>query len=397
MGAANGAIMVRCVADNCDLSRAGISANQRQRACRGDTACGGKRVRCGHALSIRPGVGVDSAGHDARGRLILAGDIGATNARFGCYEGGEQVGSAELATADFASADSLLADAVAALPPGSFDVCCLAVAGPVFATDGDETAQLTNAGLAFSRRGVAAAVPARKALLVNDMVAIGTAVDRLPGDRFETLRQGVRRANPVGVGGVGGVGGAKGVLAAGTGLGMGVVVEGRCLPSEGGHARIAPVGGFERELVAVTEAERAAEGGIVTWEHYLSGSGVATLHRAVSAVWGAPAPTLAAREVVRRGLAGDDPVCETTVRTWAGMFATAAAGLAVAALTFGGVYLAGSVAAAVAPALREAHFQRRFAEGAGAAELLADIPLLLTADARIGVEGAHLLARAAVS
>ena len=326
--------------------------------------------------------------------MILAGDIGATNARFGCFEGGEQVGSVELATSDCASADDLLANAVAALPQrraaggaqGAFDACCLAVAGPVFAKDGDETARLTNAGLAFSRRGVAAAVRARKALLVNDMVAIGTAVDQLPGNRFEALREVPRRTSRV-----------KGVLAAGTGLGVGVVVDGRCLPSEGGHARVAPVGAFERELVAFTESELAAEGGVVTWEHYLSGTGVATLHRAVCSVWGAPPPTLAAREVVRRGLDGDDPVCETTVRTWTGLFATAAAGLAVMALTFGGVYLAGSVAAALAPALREEHFRRRFGEGAGAAELLADIPLFLSEDARIGVEGAHLLARAAAS
>lgn len=359
------------VANNCDLSRAGISANQRQRACLGDTPCRGRPLRRVHAL-------------------ILAGDIGATNARFGCYEGGDLVGAVKLATPDSASADALLADAVGALPRtprGSFDACCLAVAGPVFAKDGDETARLTNAGLAFSRRGVAAAAQAEKALLVNDMVAIGTAVDQLPRERFEALRE-VPRTKPDGL---------KGVLAAGTGLGMSVVVDGRCLASEGGHACVAPVAAFERELVAFTESEHAAEGGVVTWEHYLSGSGVATLHRAVCAVWGAPAPTLEAREVVRRGLDGNDPVCETTVHTWVGMFATVAAGLAVTALTFGGVYLAGSVAAALAPALREAHFQRRFREGAGAAELLADIPLFLTADARIGVEGAHLLARAAIS
>ena len=363
-------MIAHCLANKCELSRAGISANQRQCACLGDTPCRGGLLRRGRVL-------------------ILAGDIGATNARFGCYEGGEQVGAVELATPDSASADALLADAVAALPQkphGPFDACCLAVAGPVFAKDGDETAQLTNAGLAFSRRGVAAAAPARKALLVNDMVAIGTAVAQLPRERFEALHQVSRRPSQV-----------KGVLAAGTGLGLSVVVDGRCLASEGGHARVAPVGAFERELVAFTESERAAEGGVVTWEHYLSGSGVATLHRAVCAVWGAPAPTLAAREVVRRGLDGNDPVCETTVRTWVGMFATVAAGLAVTALTFGGVYLAGSVAAALAPALREAHFQCRFREGAGAADLLADIPLFLTADTRIGVEGAHLLARAATS
>ena len=320
--------------------------------------------------------------------MILAGDIGATNARFGCYENGERVGLVELSTRGSASANALLADALAALPQGRMAACCLAVAGPVLRGGGDETVRLTNAQLAFSRRGVAAAVGVPKALLVNDMVAIGTAADQLADRRFEALGE-VPPANAESV-----AAGAKGVLAAGTGLGMGVVVDGRCLASEGGHARIAPVGAFERALVAFTESERANEGGVVSWENYLSGAGVATLHRAVCAVWGAAKPALAAEEIVRRGLGGDDPICETTVRAWAGMFATAAGGLAVTALTLGGVYLAGSLASALAPALREAHFRRRFREAAGA-DFLADIPLFLTLDAHIGLEGAHLLACAA--
>ena len=319
--------------------------------------------------------------------MILAGDIGATNARFGCYEGGERVGLVELSTRGSASANALLADALAALPHGTIASCCLAVAGPVLRGDADETVRLTNAQLAFSRRGVAAAVGAPKALLVNDMVAIGTAADQLADKRFEALDD----VPPATAGGVGGV---KGVLAAGTGLGMGLVVDGRCLASEGGHARIAPAGAFERELVAFTESELADEGGVATWEHYLSGAGVARLHRAVCAVWGAAKPTDAAEEIVRRGLDGDDPICETTVRAWAGLFATAAGGLAVTALTLGGVYLAGSVASALAPLLRAARFRRRFREAAQA-DFLANIPLFLTVDAHIGLEGAHLLARAA--
>lgn len=320
--------------------------------------------------------------------MILAGDIGATNARFGCYEGGERVGLVELSTRGSASANALLADALAALPHGTIASCCLAVAGPVLRGDADETVRLTNAQLAFSRRGVAAAVGAPKALLVNDMVAIGTAADQLADERFEALGE-VPRAKAGDV-----AAGVKGVLAAGTGLGMGVVVDGRCLASEGGHARIAPASAFERELVAFTESELADEGGVATWEHYLSGAGVARLHRAVCAVWGAAKPTFAAEEIVRQGLDGDDPICETTVRAWAGLFATAAGGLAVTALTLGGVYLAGSVASALAPLLRAARFRRRFREAAQA-DFLANIPLFLTVDAHIGLEGAHLLARAA--
>ena len=316
--------------------------------------------------------------------MILAGDIGATHARFGCYAGGERAHTADLATQRFESADALLGDALAALPKGPFDACCLAVAGPVRHAGGDATAQLTNAPLAFSRRAVQARTNAARVRLVNDMVAIGAAVSGLADSRFEALDD-VRASAEAGD--------VKGVLAAGSGLGMTVIANGECLPSEGGHARIAPVGAFERALVAFTESELAEQRGIVTWEHYLSGRGVEALHRAVCGVWGAPPPTLTAVEVTQRGVAEADPICETTVATWAGMLATAAGGLAATALALGGIYLAGSVAAAVVPVLRQAAFRRRFLEATGTA-LLAEIPLFLVADPRIGVDGAHLLARA---
>ncbi|MCY4057810.1 MAG: glucokinase [Gammaproteobacteria bacterium] len=307
---------------------------------------------------------------------ILAGDIGGTNARFGCYADGERVGVDELDAEAFPNGEELLAAALAELPPRTIDACCLAVAGPVF---GDE-AKLTNIDIAFSRTGIEAATGTSAVALVNDMVALGSAVSGLPDDRFELLSGGPQ-------------GGVKCVLAAGTGLGMVVVADGKCLPSEGGHARIAPVGAFERELISFSESEVEHHGGVLAWEHYLSGRGVEALYRAVCAVWGAKAESLDAAQITRRGLAVEDPVCHTTVETWAGMLATAAGGLAVTSLSFGGVYLGGSIPVAVAEFLRGALFRRRFEDAAWAADYLTDVPIYLIADPLAGLEGAHLIAK----
>ena len=322
----------------------------------------------------------------ACGAVILAGDIGATNARFGCYRGGARVAWESLETQDYDSADALLAAAVARLPRPEphLDACCLAVAGPVMAGPEDETAHLTNASLVFSRRRIGQTLGVPTARLVNDMVAIGAALDTLAPAQLRTLAAGGAQGGEPGA--------AKGILAAGTGLGMGVVVGDRCLPSEGGHARIAPAGAFERELVAVTEAELKDEGGVVAWEHYLSGRGVERLHRAVRAVWGEAGAALSATEITRRGLAGADPVCDTTVRTWVGMLASAAGGLATTAMTLGGVYFTGSVTLSLAPLLGEPLFARRFREAAWAADFLADIPLHLVTDSCAGLDGAARLA-----
>ena len=311
--------------------------------------------------------------------MILAGDIGGTNARFGCYADGERVGVAELDAEAFPNGEELLAAALAELPSGSLDACCLAVAGPVF---GDE-ARLTNVDMAFSRTGIASATGASAVALVNDMVALGSAVGRLPDERFELLSGEPRN-------------GTKCVLAAGTGLGMVVVAHGKCLPSEGGHARIAPVGAFERELVSFSESEIELHGGVLAWEHYLSGRGVEALYRAVCAVWGAKAESLDAAQITRRGLAVEDPVCHTTVETWAGMFATAAGSLAVTSLSFGGVYVGGSIPVAIAEFLRGGPFRRRFDDAAWAADYLKDMSIYLIADPLAGLEGAHLIANARV-
>lgn len=304
----------------------------------------------------------------------LAGDIGGTNARFATYVDGVRTNSVDLSTPSYADARHMLADAVKGLPRRAFDACCLAVAGPVF---GDE-AKLTNAGITFSTAAVAAATGSARAALVNDMVALGTAVAELPVRRFERLSGRAAREQAT-----------RGVLAAGTGLGMGIVVDGRCLPSEGGHARVAPAGDLERELVAVTERECAEP---VSWEHYLSGRGLVALYRAVNVVWGAKAKWTSPEEVIEHGGEGADPICDTTLATWVGLLATAAGGLAVTALTLGGIYLAGGVAVAVEDRLRTPLFRRRFEDAAWAADYLGDLPVYLVADPHTALDGAAAIA-----
>ena len=311
--------------------------------------------------------------------MILAADIGGTLARFGCYVDGERLATATLKTAAYASPAALLDAAQAELPATApLAGVGLAVAGPVLG----EEARLTNGGLAFSRPEVARALGTERVALVNDMVALGAAVEGLPAERFDLL-SGQPETEP---------GATKGVVAAGTGLGMGIIAGGECLPSEGGHARVAPAGAFERELIAATEQEADAPP-VLAWEHYLSGRGIETLYRAVCTVWGASAAPLAAEEITRQAqLADADPVCDATLEAWCGLLATAAGTLAVTAMTLGGVYLGGSLPLAVAESLRKRRFRQRFEEAAWAAEFLDPMPLYLVSDPLAGLDGAALLA-----
>lgn len=307
--------------------------------------------------------------------MIIAGDIGGTQARFATFQNGEQIGLSVLDTANFANADDLLAAATRSLAvEAAVEAACLAVAGPVQ----NGKARLTNGHLEFSQAAIAEQLAVGTAALVNDMVALGAAVSASPDGSFERL--GGEPAS-----------GTKGVVAAGTGLGMGIVVGDECLPSEGGHARVAPVGAFERELLAFSESEVDEHGGAVAWEHWLSGRGLVALYRAVCAVWGAKPESLSAEDITRRGQSAD-PVCHTTVETWSGVLATAAGGLATIALTFGGVYLTGSLCLAMADMIRAPLFRRRFEDAAWAADYLAAIPVYLVEDPHAGVFGASVVA-----
>lgn len=314
--------------------------------------------------------------------VILAADIGGTVARFGRYADGRRLATVALETGSYETPAALLRAAATALPGAdAAGAIGLAVAGPVLG----DSARLTNGHLEFSRGDIGRAFATGRVALVNDIVALGAAVDALPASGFSLL------SGPDAVGGSR----TKGIVAAGTGLGMGIVVDGRCLPSEGGHARVAPAGAFQRELLAATESQADAPP-VVAWEHYLSGRGIGLLYRAVCAVWDtAPAP-FAAEEITRRALAPDgDPVCHTTMETWAGLLATAAGTLAATAMTLGGVYLAGSVPLAVDQLLRTARFRQCFDAAAWAADFLAAIPLYLVVDPLAGLDGAALLAASA--
>lgn len=319
--------------------------------------------------------------------VVWAADIGGTQARFGCYADGKRIASATLETAAHASPDSLLQAAKAALPGMRAAAVGIAVAGPVLG----ERAQLTNGRLAFDAGTIARAFGTRQVALVNDIVALGAAVEGLPAAGFKLLG-----GQPDALAPKQQRSGTRGIVAAGTGLGMGIVASGQCLPSEGGHARVAPVGALERELLAATEAaatEAEAEGpAVVAWEHYLSGRGIETLHRAVCSVWGTPAETLTAEAISRRARTGEDPVCHTTMEAWCGLLATAAGTLAVTAMTLGGIYLAGSIPLAMADWLAGAKFRQRFEEAAWAADFLRPMPVYLVADALAGLDGAALLA-----
>lgn len=286
---------------------------------------------------------------------VLVGDIGGTNCRLALVqrEGGEVAIQArrQYLTRDFARpADAIARFLGEAGGDGRPTAAALAVAGPV---SGDAV-DLTNSHWAFSQQALREELELGRLIVVNDLHATARAVIDLPPAAFEDLGE---VSDPI-------TSGPISVVAPGTGLGVALAFDAPLrfvVPAEGGHIGLAANDDEERAILRHLEREL----GRVINEHVISGPGLERLYRAVAALEGVPAGALTGPEIVERGLAGSDPVCERTVRRFARVLA-AVIGDLVLAQGAREVVLAGSIVSSLLPVLREASFREAFeARGPG--------------------------------
>jgi len=302
---------------------------------------------------------------------VLVADIGGTNARLALGVDGRLTEPVVLPTAEAGDAAALLADALARLGGARPSAAVLSLAGPV---DGGR-GRLTNGSLAFDADALARqlACPVR---LINDFQALARALPEL--DMVRQLGGGAPQAT-----------GVRAVLGPGSGLGMALLVptDGgwQVVPSEGGHADLAPGSALEQEIVA----QLRTDGGAVSWEFLLSGPGLSRLHGALSALWGGiPGEPLTPAEIVERGRDAADPLCHQTLDLFFGLLGAAAGNLCLVAKATGGVYLGGGIVPRLADFAVTSPLRRRFEERAGLAELVAAVPLFLILDSWPGLTGA---------
>ncbi len=302
----------------------------------------------------------------------LVADIGATNARFQkCADGALDGDAVVLPMAEYERAEVLLGAAMAALDVDRCREALLAVAGPAAA---DGAIEVTNTGMQFAPAACEQALGG-SCRLVNDFYALARAVPHL-----EELEQ---------LGGVAAVAaGNRAVLGPGTGLGMAALVSHGdrwlIVPSEGGHADLAPGNHLELELWSVLEASH----GHVCWESVLSGSGLVNLYHAMCAVWGGRGEDLTPEEISSRALAMSDPVCHQTLETFYALLGAAAGNLALTVAAWGGVYIGGGIAPRMADFIRTSPLRRRFEERGDLSAVVADVPVYLITQTNAGLLGA---------
>jgi len=317
--------------------------------------------------------------------MELVADIGATNARFQYADQGELIGNAVvLGTADYAEGKVLLTTALARLNDAHemtepvFERAIVAVAGP---TERPGQIIVTNTGLLIDA-DVYGGVLDCQTHLANDFFAMAHGVPY-----FKQLTQlgGDQPSNDV-----------KALLGPGTGLGMATLIPAsikaagsnapmwRVIPSEGGHADLAPGSHLEAELWAVLLENH----GHVSWETVLSGTGLQNLYRAMLSIWGGVAADLTPAEIVEQGKSMAAPVCHQTLETFCGLLGAAAGNLALTVTARGGVYIGGGIVPRIIDFVVTSPLRRRFEERGEMTDMIAKIPLMLITDTDPGLAGA---------
>ena len=315
--------------------------------------------------------------------MILAGDIGGTNARLGLFEPvrprPRQLGVHVFRTLDFPDLPSIVDAFLEArsIDRATIDRACFGVAGLVVGN----AATLTHVGWHIEGHAVAKAVGLQRVRLLNDLVAMAYAVPVLDDSELHTLQRG----EPV-------RGGNITLMAAGTGLGIALLhtVDCRIIPSpsEGGHADFAARS--EREIALLRDL--TARFGRAEVEDVVSGRGLVNIHRAAHRgpcaaavnLDDADAPAVISKAGLERRCGGCAGVLDFFVES----YGAEAGNLALGMMATGGVYMGGGIAPKILPALETGAFLNAFRAKSSFESMLEKIPVNVILNAEAGLLGA---------
>jgi glucokinase len=205
-------------------------------------------------------------------------------------------------------------------------------------------------------------------VLLNDVAATAWSLDRLPEKDLAVLNPGVLQPNAT-----------RALMAVGTGLGEAHLLwdgrQYRVFPSEGGLAGFAPRTDREIQLLIYLK-KRLPQ---VCCEDVLSGRGIRAIHEFLDPSVRHPSfegsGADPAREISENACVHSCQICVATLDLWTEAYGSEAGNLALRALAFGGIYVAGGIAPKILPRLKDGAFFRAFCDKTLLSPVLARIPI----------------------
>jgi len=323
--------------------------------------------------------------------MILAGDIGGTNARlafFNVLDGRFDLVSASIfPSREYSGLDKIVTEFVSSSSVHP-ETACFGVAGPVR----DGKVETSNLPWIVESTRLASELNIEKALLINDLEATAWGIAALDAKDLVTLNQIKEPAI-----------GNQAVIAAGTGLGeAGLYWDGEqhhIFASEGGHTDFAPRNDLEVELFC----HLTKRFGHVSFERILSGPGLINVYeflrdskRGTEQKWlrDEMAQEDPAAAISRAGMEGKDPLSEQAVDIFVSVYGAEAGNLALKTKSTGGLYVAGGIAPKMLAKLTTPAFIKAFMEKGRMQHLMETIPVHIITNDKLALLGA---ARCAVT
>jgi glucokinase len=316
--------------------------------------------------------------------MILAGDIGGTNARLACFQAQNDrlhlVAERVFPSREHSELGEIVRQFLddSAAPP---EAACFGIAGPIR----NGRVETSNLPWVVEQSRLAHQIGVAATLLINDLEAIAWGIGALTAGDLIPLN---RVSGPVC--------GNQGVIAPGTGLGeAGLFWDGsrhHVFACEGGHADFAPQGELQIELLRFLEARF----GHVSYERIISGPGLVNVYEFLrDSGGGKESPELAAKlakgdapaEISRAALDDSCPLAAKALDLWISVYGAEAGNLALKVMATGGLFLAG-ISPKVLTKLKSPLFMQAFLDKGRLRRLLESIPVQLVTNEKTGLLGA---------
>ena len=317
--------------------------------------------------------------------MILAGDVGGTKVHLALYDFKDgkltHTRDEKFAAKEFGGLEEIVKQFLAADKVTS---ACFGVPGPVR----DGRLRLTNLPWTLDSRELSAHLGIQHVFLINDLEANGYGIAELSADQIYTLSEGDA-----------GQLGNRALIAAGTGLGEGLLVwNGRNhvpYPSEGGHADYAPRNEDEIDLLRYLKQKY---NGRISFERVVAGMGMTSIYEFLRDVRGVEEPAWLAEKIAsvsdpnsvitEMGLVAKSELCEKTLDMYVSAYGAEAGNLALKVLSVGGLYLGGGIAPRILEKLKDGTFMKAFTDKGRLSQLLINMPVRVILESRAALMGA---------
>ncbi|MDX1812884.1 MAG: glucokinase [Gammaproteobacteria bacterium] len=317
----------------------------------------------------------------------IAADIGGTKTLIQLIKkhdaAHEVVKQQHYASAKFKSFNDLLSDFIDFEFP--VKACCFAIAGPVKEIKGNRTAQVTNLPWHIDQAKLLKDFKFEHCILINDFEANALAVDSLQEEDMIVLQAGHPQKNAT-----------RAIIGAGTGLGQAVMIptgnDYKVLSTEGGHVNFAPNSELEIDLLQYMLKSQSP----VSYENLLSGSGIQHMFdffldhlnldpRKFPHILQAKDPAAA---ISKEAQNNKQSLSAQTMRLFCRIYGSQTGNLALNCLPWGGLYIAGGIAAKNIEYIQSPEFLEAFRHKGKMAKLVREFPVILITNPDIGLIGA---------